>query len=233
MNFRKAITSMIALLGMAAFVVPAHAQYVTLSPGGQTVTLNAVASLQGLQNTTALASIIGETIAAAPGESVPTGSFTENVYQQSNGGLTFTYQLTQTSTSLDPTTHQDLGGFYSLITSRFGGYSTASAYLSNTGNISAPFTAQRSSGAGNNITFGFQTLALNNSTPVLIVSTNASSFQSVSEIAQNGGLHQFGGLGPSGPVAPEPASFAVFGFIGLGLLSLMVRARRGNAQLAA
>ena len=157
------------------------------------------------------------------------------------GGLTFLFQVTDTSAAT-------LSG---EIATNFSGYLTDVGYATGvtlTGGTNAftpgnviPSTAQRNGTfgvptSGTALTFNFATTkaSTKNKTEILVVQTNATKFKTVNDLLTRGNTTSvFGSYTPSGPVAPEPASIAAFGFIGMGLLGLMARARRSKTQMAA
>ena len=240
MIIRKTIASILAVLSLTAIGVRVSAQAQTPLPPSGTVNLLDTGNISGTQYST----YAPMTYAITGG--LPTGTLYSAVVQGDpynfSGGLTFIYQVAQTDGP-----GVDGSGFNQLIVPSFFGYSTNVSYADTTtisgfgvaGTV-VPTTAGRSPN-GNLISFNFPGtpgpgLANNSATKFLIVRTNATSVVVIGSSdganVQNGLGHGVKTYGASGPVAPEPASFAVFGFVGLGVLSLMVRARRGKTQLA-
>ncbi len=245
MNIRKMIASMVGLLGLAAVVAPAHAQYVTLTPGGS-VTVHSVTASLG----TALASTGPQAWGGVGGD--PTGTFTSSVYQGFSGGLIYAYSFTNdisSSVALE-----------NLQVANFTGVNTAVAFLypGSTSTLVAP-----SDGGGGDVSrslastvqFDFGTpnagtVGAGYGTVTLLISTNSAAYISqpmggATDTINNGGPHSVYGFTPEGrnlkpnignPIlAPEPTTVAAFGFIGLGVLGLAFRARRrtGSMTMAA
>lgn len=225
MNIRKLIAGMIALVGLAGIVVPAHAQYVVLSDSG---------TISGTEYSLAPALAISTT------GTNPTGILNSYVVQGDAGnvsnGLTFVFQLSQTSLGEHFQQFDALG---------FSGYSVQMSYADSlvlsgvsTGVLGVPALyagdlLATGTKANDNASFNGFSLSNGQSTKFLVVRTDATSAKSYQNTAFNGGGHSANSYTASGPVAPEPASFAVFGFVGMGVLGLMVRARRGKTQMAA
>ena len=226
MNIRKLITGMIALVGFAGIVVPAHAQYVTLSDSG---------TISGTEYS--LAPVLhSNTVGSDPTGILSTYVVSGDAGNVSNG-LTFVFQLAQTpSASADNFQQFDALGFsgYSVQMS-YADSLMLSGLATGASGVSAPYAGvllATGSKAKDNASFNGFSLSNGQSTKFLVVRTNATSAKSYHDTAINGGGHSADSYTASGPVAPEPASFAVFGFVGLGILGLMVRARRGKTQLA-
>ena len=239
MNICKTITGLFGMMGLALAVAPAQAQFVTLTAPGHLATVNTVAAPN-------IATLLATETSTIIGGVNPAGTVTSSVYQIS-GGLLFSYTLNNTT---NPTLITNPGAFEQLGLGSFQGLTTQVAYVYGSGvapsttsdpNAGTLFAATRNT-SGATITFNFNNpaIATGANTATLLIRTNAGGFSPKgSGTAVNGGTHSADIIDPlmlpngNAVLAPEPASFAVFGFVGLGVLGLMVRARRGKTQLAA
>ena len=228
MNIQKMIGSMAGLIVMAAAIVPAHAQTPVGAPNPVFVTVSGFGTISGSQ----VAPTITSVLASVGGG--PSGTLTSQVFQgfagNPLGGLTFVYTISEATAGTG-------AGFSSLGASGFTGFSTDVAYVTaNTtsglvtnGNSITALRTGTAVNSGNLVNFGFGPLVATGDQVQLVVFTNSNNVSFQVDNVQNGGAHMVTAYGAA---APEPASFAVFGFVGLGVLGLMVRARRGKTQLA-
>ena len=152
---------------------------------------------------------------------------TSNIYH----GLTFVYTLADTSNSFL--------GTGATVLSLFGFGNANPKYLTQVEAISSGTTftstigASRASGITGDLDFNFGP-ALGAGVTAgkqvqLVVYTNALGYVSNKTALVNVVNGGYSSYQPSGAVAPEPASLAVFGFVGLGLLGLGLRARRNSS----
>lgn len=238
MNLRKIIA---VLAGLAAFaaVSPAHAQYATLTPGGMVSPIASLTATQAFAGSTFYASLDNQvTVPSVVGTLDPAGNVTTDVYKLNNGsGFIFAYTINANAGNNDT--------FTSLKAFNFSGLSTQVGYTSNatstgTKNTTpgvAPDSATRTNkGTGpNSVVFNITSgVGAGSSSQTLLIRTNAGGIIQTSTNQVTDGISStFTSYSPDGTIAPEPASFAVFGIVGLGVLGLMVRARRGKTQLAA
>jgi len=218
MNIRKIIGAMVGLFAMAA-IVPAQAQ-TAIAPSTNGVTVSGTGIITGTEIAPALTS---QLVSINNG---PSGTFTSQVFQGFGGnplgGLTFVYTINESVANVGD-------GFSGLTASGFAGFNTDVGFVTANTTSSAAITANRSNSTGNRLDFGFGPLTVSANQVQLVVFTNSNNISFQTDSVANGGAHFVPAYGAA---APEPASFAVFGFVGLGVLSLMVRARRGKTQLA-
>lgn len=121
------------------------------------------------------------------------------------GGLTFTYQLVNDPTSANALTRLTINGFT--------GYSTDLSYKLGTGGL-APTSNDRdasSSVIGFSFTgqpLGLGTLSAGTTSELLVVQTNAQSYQTRIANVSNGAVSPVNAFGPASVTSPEPATLA-------------------------
>ena len=225
MNIRKIVTGMMSVLAMTVMLSSARAG------------VNSGIVPSGVPFLTSSGAIV-PTVAGHG----PSGTFTESVYNNNPSGfLTFVFQVTQTT---GPDGSTGGAGFNNFD---FGvlapGISSVFTYDGTGASAPLPLSASRT--ATSTATFAYATvdsvgmvsagtpLSTGQTTGLMIITTNAKNLSFGTAAANNSGVHAFGGTIYGATLAPEPASFAVFGFIGLGVLGLVARARRGKVQMAA
>ena len=226
MNIRKIVTGMMSVLAMTVMLSSARAG------------VNSGIVPSGVPFLTSSGAIV-PTVAGHG----PSGTFTESVYNNNPSGfLTFVFQVTQTT---GPDGSTGGAGFNNFDFGVLGtGISSGFTYDGTSATAPLPLSASRT--ASSTATFTYATvdpvsgmvsagtpLSTGQTTGLMIITTNAKNLSFGTAAANNSGVHAFGGIIYGATLAPEPASFAVFGFIGLGVLGLVARARRGKVQMAA
>jgi hypothetical protein len=221
MNIRKAISVMAGVAGVMLVAGAASAA----GPGVGTVSLpinTAITPIPG-----ASVSAASQTLLASTSQSVNastglwTGELYSAVYQNtSTGFLTFVYQAYDGPTSpVLPT-----GDILRLSTINFNGYTTAIGQSStNLLGAATPTIAATEADRDAGPTIGFNFLATpGTETDLLFITTNAKSYSTGQSFLQDGGQAQYATFEPT----PEPSTIAAFAVMGLGVLGLIVRARR-------
>ena len=227
MNIRKSLSGLAVLALSMTALVAAHAAPVTVTP----VALGVAVSKTGVISGTNVASNTASFTTAGGAKGTLTSEVysgdTSNIYH----GYTFVYTLADTKNSFL--------GTGATVLSLFGFGNANPKYLTQVEAISSGTTfsstigASRASGITGDLDFNFGPAlgagVTSGKQVQLVVYTNALGYVSNKSAlvnVVNGGYNSFQ---PSGAVAPEPASLAVFGFIGLGLLGLGLRARRNSS----
>lgn len=218
------------LFTLALLAFPATAQAVNVNPG-QTVGSDAFGAITG----TILAG--GQQSQADSLDNTFTGNLRYAVVREAGRGdlLSFVYQLTNTSTATHEISRLTTQNF-SLATTDVGFATTlnANAVLPGTPLLTpapsqAHTAATRSGGSGSVVGFNFSgganTLTQNETSLILVIRTNRTTYRSGSTFAINGGTLTFNNtFAPT----PEPASLALMGSLA-GLLGVRRLRRKVTA----
>jgi hypothetical protein len=140
------------------------------------------------------------------------GTVTSKVYSgdldNPLGGLTFTYQIVSSLSSVHDMSRLSVGNY--------GGFQTDVSY-----NLAAlpgvtPSVASRGTGPGDIVRFDFIGLPPGQVSTLLVVQTDAQAYAPTIASVINGGSAEFGSLAPV--AIPEPATLAL---VGIGVLTLL------------
>lgn len=204
----------LALAAVTFFVGPAMAD--SLAAGGSVVPTSLSALPSGL---TLLASNGGPGYTLTGAGGTASGTATAWVYMTSGGTLDFAYQVTNNASSTDFVD--------TLSMASFAGFTTDVDYV-NTPGDNAPSTATRSTGSGSVVNFDFfpNDIVAGDTSDVLLIETNATTFNPGTLSLIDSGVATVAAFGPATPAMPEPGSLLM---IGSGLLGLMAFRRRQRA----
>lgn len=195
----------LALLGVATL----STTYATTISNGQSIAAPTIAAPVG----TLEAQLTNQTITFAPTGNPLSATFSEWVYLDSTtGDLDFVYQFTNT-TNPSQLTAQYQGVITDVTMASFATYTTNVGYEAGTGTPAStvPDTVKRSADV---IDFSFGTASTfgpGDVSPILVVDTNATTFD-IGTVGVIGGVGGDGvGKGPSLNTAPEPLSMSLMG----------------------
>lgn len=172
--------------------------------------------------------IISDTFFASNAGQTITGSYVSAVYDRGGGLLDFYYQFTTEAGSTAPITE--------FAATSFAGFSTSVGYFDGDLDGAGPFidgsespvNASRS-GNGVTVTFDYFEVNVGETSEVLLIRTNATSYVQGNSSVQGGASANFTTLAPTripDNTIPEPGTLAL---AGIGILGIAVRAsRRGR-----
>jgi hypothetical protein len=217
MNIRKSFVAIAATAGMVVYVAGATSAQ-NLAPGGTlspvpTTTVSGSTVVTQTQNFTSLintysGSLVSSVINEGAGNSL--------------GGLTFTFLLNNNaSTPMNPNTTED--ALTRITDSLFSGFQTSAFYVTGTG--AAPTEADRSTGVGGTVGF-MVSVPGGGSSDLLVVRTNATGYTAGVAGISDGTTVNVASYAPTTAAVPEPGTYAAFLVGGLGVLGLMVGARK-------
>jgi hypothetical protein len=209
MNTRKAITSILAVGVFSALATAAYAGGgVTPLPAGTSIGAPGASNFSGLSyvNSTGPELVDGQNHL---GVTVFTADVIEKVFKNASGDLTFTYKI-----------HQLTGDVQNLVASSFLGYTT-------TVGEKGTGTAGSSTGVSNDgfgdVNFTLTGVTSGVSSYLLFISTDATKYAMGNIALQDSGNGDAAGFAPA---APEPATLVAFAITGLGIMLMMLSARR-------
>lgn len=236
MNIQKSINVIIASAALTA--VAAGASFAQ----GNLVTGNTITPTATTVNGTEVA--FTTNAFAAPSNRY-TGIFYAAIFQETSaanplGGLTFVYQASNDSTSLEYLDRLTPVGFTGYQTSAF--YSTQALSDGLGIGMVAPSTVTRLLPTGDSLGFLFEAPGGNHgqgivqngqTTDVVVVRTDATTYMTSLSGVSDGTTANVPSYSPGPSSVPEPATLAPFALGGLGLLGLIVRkTRRTNGAAA-
>jgi hypothetical protein len=231
-----ALVILSAPMSQAAFITPS--QVVVPPPSGEV----GVPMVSGVNPGTLLASNAAPFTFNTTG-GITTGTLLSAVFLNPTGTLDFYYQVTNnvgSASSLRAESNVAFGGFLAAVAFRAdcntGAVVCAGGFVA--GNLAeAPQTADRNADpTGNTIGFNFtpappgQKIEPGTTSPVLIISTNATNWKAGNAEVLDGGSATVAAFQPAAAVVtgvPEPASLALIGF---GLVAL-AGVRRFSARV--
>jgi hypothetical protein len=208
--FRSKLFFSAALLGLLAGATQARA---TVLPVGTTVIPDAVSNPIGAPGNTTLATMSGSFNAA----NIDFGTYSSTVVRESSGTLDFVYQFANSPNSL--TALERMSMF------NYTGLNVDVSYVAGSGDRQ-PVSVDRTTG-GAVVAFNFPSagaLQTGASSDLLIVRTNATTFDTGTVTFQDGAATTVAGFEPLS--VPEPSTLALSGIGGLCLLGTAWRRRR-------
>lgn len=195
-------------LGLALIVPSAFGATVPLAPGdGTPIVPSDGSTFTG----TLVASMTGNLSGVNPAE---TASFTEDVYRQTGGTLTFYYQLTNTSTGGD--------ALNTIAFTDFTGFTTSVGYLTGNGGTisptqSAPGNEASRTNSGYTVNFFYQMTGADGQFPAgstidyVEIATDATTYKTTGTVSviDDGTASFAGSYSPAS--TPEPLSMGLLG----------------------
>jgi hypothetical protein len=197
----------VALVTAWACLVPWLVHATTLSPGGTISPTSSTTVITG--------DVIAGAVAIPFSSGLYSGSLTTTVYKNDPtnalGGLTFTYQITNNSSSIDPIER--------LTITDFGSFQTDATYVSATGLVPTLFDRSAAGTIGASFLaspLGPGKLLSNTTSAILVMRTNSSTFASTTASVIDGSVASVASFAPITAV-PEPSTLVLCGVGGIGL----------------